>query len=313
MAERIAAIKTTSGLVTNVIELSRFDPEAGRIVLHGIADVPQDVARSTPDGDLASAQAPEPYPLVILMHGLGSTCRSEPIEELGHVLAARGIPSLRFDFMGHGESTGALRDMTIPGEVLDAELVLSWAQTLPWVARIGIAGHSQGGLVAAMLAARHPSAIASMALLAPAVHIFRHFQDVCDERGWAYGPNPDPSTAPDETLDVRGCRLGSAYATTAASLDPETVCVGYENPVLILQGTDDDAVPPESSRELQRLYNTHQSGLPACDLLLVEGAGHSFYQHEPGIATEDGGEWPVGAMRDDALEQASTFFEKTLL
>ena len=69
---------------------------------------------------------------------------------------------------GHGKSDGRFSEMTIPNEIEDLEQVLAYAQDLRNVHNIALVGHSQGAIVAAMVAGNHPEDIKAVVALAPA-------------------------------------------------------------------------------------------------------------------------------------------------
>ena len=93
-------------------------------------------------------------PIVILMHGIFSSKDFNPMPALAKGLAAEGIASIRFDFDGHGKSEGRMQDMTVEKEIADARAIWDYVTTLPYVDRIGLLGHSQGGVIASMTAGR---------------------------------------------------------------------------------------------------------------------------------------------------------------
>ena len=99
----------------------------------------------TPDGR-------SQYPMVIICHGFTSQKEYVLLKELADDLEAAGIASIRFDFNGHGESEGRFQDMTVRNEIEDAKKVFDYVRKLPEVTTISIAGHSQGGVVASMVA-----------------------------------------------------------------------------------------------------------------------------------------------------------------
>ena len=80
-------------------------------------------------------------PTVIIFHGL--TRNKDVIfhKILAKSLADCGIASVRFDFNGHGESEGALKNMTIENELEDARRIYVFTKTLPFVGTIGVVGH----------------------------------------------------------------------------------------------------------------------------------------------------------------------------
>ncbi len=107
-------------------------------------------------------------PMVIIMHGFGADKEGSMLRFLADSLESKGIASIRFDFNSHGRSEGDFRNMTVLNEIEDAEQVYRYVRRLGYVGRIGLIGHSQGGVVASMLAGRLGHRISSVVLLAPA-------------------------------------------------------------------------------------------------------------------------------------------------
>ncbi|MBK7860007.1 MAG: alpha/beta fold hydrolase [Archangiaceae bacterium] len=111
--------------------------------------------------------------VAVLVTGSGPQDRNEEIfgfklfEELAHTLARAGIATLRYDDRGVGASTGDFFAATTWDFSTDAEAAIAFLRTRPEVdrARIGIIGHSEGGLVGPMVAARDPK-VAFVVLLA---------------------------------------------------------------------------------------------------------------------------------------------------
>jgi fermentation-respiration switch protein FrsA (DUF1100 family) len=112
----------------------------------------------------------EKAPAVLVCHGFGGNKVgvNRIYVNQAEQLAASGIIALRFDFRGCGDSEGGAEEITLEGEVADAQKALHYLSEHPYVSpsRIGILGASLGGTVSVMTAARSPS-IKSMALWAP--------------------------------------------------------------------------------------------------------------------------------------------------
>ena len=131
-------------------------------------------------------------PLVIICHGFTADKEGNLLRVLADSLEAHGIASIRFDFNGHGQSEGRFEDMTVPNEIKDAMHVVAYAKNLPWVGKVVLAGHSQGGVVTAMTAGMlGKSEVAGRILLAPAA-VLR--DDAL--RGNTFGAQYDPSDPP---------------------------------------------------------------------------------------------------------------------
>lgn len=89
-------------------------------------------------------------PMVIICHGFTGNKDELLLRTLADSLERQGVGSIRFDFNGHGRSDGLFEQMTVPNEIVDTKHVLEYVEHLDYVNRIALAGHSQGGVVAAM-------------------------------------------------------------------------------------------------------------------------------------------------------------------
>lgn len=158
------------------------------------------------------------YPLVILMHGFSASKDYKLLELTAEYLEKAGIASIRFDFNGHGDSEGRFQDMTVPNEIEDAKKVYAYAKALPGVTNILLVGHSQGGVVASMLAGELTEqygndAVKGLVLLAPAANI------VDKTIGGAFfGVQFDTDTMPEYIELPSGLHVGRDYFKTAYSL-----------------------------------------------------------------------------------------------
>ncbi|MDH7484247.1 MAG: alpha/beta fold hydrolase [Spirochaetales bacterium] len=140
----------------------RFTSPSAGIVLAG--------TMTMPEGD-------GPFPAVVLITGSGPQDRDETI--LGHKpflviaehLARHGIASLRCDDRGIGASEGDFQTATTCDFADDAEAALKYlaSQTHVDSRRIGLVGHSEGGIIAAMVAARQPTARFAILLASPGI------------------------------------------------------------------------------------------------------------------------------------------------
>src|SRR5947207_2051717 len=79
-----------------------------------------------------------------------------PFLVIADYLARHGIASLRYDDRGFAKSTGSFGTSTSADFAADAEAAVRFLQRLPGIARdrVGILGHSEGGLIGPMIAAR---------------------------------------------------------------------------------------------------------------------------------------------------------------
>jgi len=180
-------------------------------------------------------------PLVILCHGLTANRNGALLRLIADSLEARGIASLRFDFNAHGESEGLFEKMTIPNEIEDARNVVRWAEADGRFGRIGLMGHSQGGVVASMLAGQlGKKVVRALALYAPAASIRDNV--ISGSLLGASHAEADPLDPP-EYVELWGKHIGREYITSAFWLPIYETAALYKGPVCIVHGTADRLVP----------------------------------------------------------------------
>lgn len=202
--------------------------------------------------------------IAILMHGFKGDMGYDErkiIPTVAHALNEAGLPTLRFDFDGCGKSDGQFVDMTVLSELLDGMKVIDFVRQKIQPQQLYLVGHSQGGVVASMLAAYYRDAIDKLVLLAPAATLK---DDAL--RGICQGVTYDPQHIPDQVV-VDGFPVGGDYFRTAQLLPIYETAQHFANPVLLIHGTADQVVSPEASRK----YNVI---LPNSQLHLIDGEGH---------------------------------------
>jgi pimeloyl-ACP methyl ester carboxylesterase len=107
-------------------------------------------------------RGPGPFPAAILLAGSGPLDRDEadsghrPFLILADHLTRQGIAVLRFDKRGIGKSTGDYEAATTADFASDAQAALAFLRRRKEIdpRRIGIIGHSEGGIIAPMIASR---------------------------------------------------------------------------------------------------------------------------------------------------------------
>lgn len=216
----------------------------------------------------------ERVPMVVLCHGFMGRKESDLLIKIADQLQAAGIASIRFDFNGHGESEGRFQDMTVLNEIVDAKKVVEYVSALPYVGSVAIAGHSQGGVVAAMTAGELGAAkIKSVVLLAPAA-VLR--DDAI--RGNTMGATYDPFN-PGEYVELfRGLKLGAEYIRTAFSMPIYETSAKYNGPALIIHGTGDRVVPYTYGERFHEIW-------PKSKLEILDRADHGFSKEIDKVAS----------------------------
>ena len=185
-------------------------------------------------------------PGVVWLGGFHSDMNGTKAQALDAWAEARGRAYLRFDYFGHGASSGAFRDGTITRWRDDALAVLDNLCGGPQV----LVGSSMGAWIALLIARARPKNVAALLLLAPAADFTEALiwarmtpdirREVMERGEWqrpsAYGDGPYPIT---RALIEDGRR----HLLLDASIE-------LDCPVHILQGMKDPDVPWQHALKL---------------------------------------------------------------
>ena len=224
---------------------------------------------------------------VLVLHGLGGH-RNEPhIVAVARAIAERGIITMRVDLANNaGESEGSFRNLTLSGEVDDAEDALDSLLALDGSAerRVGVAGHSAGGLVAMLLAARR-SDVESLALMSAVFDAPARFRTnfAAREAEWRRRG----------AIEIGGGRtLGIDFFDDLTKWDVRWEATRVAVPAIIVHGDADDEVSPDETWEYERHLGSSRR-----ELHMIAGADHTY--------TQD-------VWRIEAAETVATWFSETL-
>ncbi len=206
-----------------------------------------------------------PAPAVVFFHGFtGDRLESHWIfVKCARALAQAGIASLRFDFYGSGESEGDFTEMTLRGEIDDAQDAVNFIRGQEKIDehRLGLCGLSMGGTVAAMIA---PSVDARAVVLWNAV---AHLDDL--RRLIQKSAHPLPGPKGDLEYDSRV--ISAQFLDQLDEINPLAALSKFHRPTLILQGANDAVVPLSHGDDLFK-----SSPASIKEKVIVPGASHTF-------------------------------------
>ncbi len=229
------------------------------------------VGGDTLRGSLFIPDGKGPFPAVIFFHGSGG--KGEKYYEAGEKFPEKGIMAFAFNFRGCGRSEGDFKEQTYRDALDDAqsafEVLLKQNVDLD---RIGVAGGSFGGFIAAMLCLR--LRIKSLVLLGPSAHkesllkkIFR--DDIDDEVKYFL---------------VRNNWIGSEAFTNIAN---------FKGPLLVIKSERDENVPGE----IPDKYFKDAVSFSKKELKIIVGADHRLSEQK----------W-----KDDFFDLILSWFTETL-
>ncbi|OGA64176.1 MAG: hypothetical protein A3G81_29060 [Betaproteobacteria bacterium RIFCSPLOWO2_12_FULL_65_14] len=286
-------------------------------------DNPSD-ARVSLAGSLTLPSSRGPFPAVLLVTGAGPQNRDyelnahRPFQVLADHLTRLGIAVLRVDDRGVGGSTGSVQSASLTAIATDVAAGVRFLKSRDDidVGRIGLIGHSLGGLIVPRLAARQPDVafvvtmagpvVSGVAFLAEQARLIAlaagASDDVAGERAaiqrglmQMIRANPDDRVARIAIVEFFKERqrpapgedtiraLLSPDIRDLVQYEPESVLQQLDIPVLALFGGLDGQIP----RLLN--YTTAAYGLrrnPRATIVILPGLNHFFQTAETGLPDE---------------------------
>lgn len=206
-----------------------------------------------------------PSPGVIFLGGFMSDMTGTKARTLDAFCAARGQAYLRFDYFGHGASSGAFADATIGRWKDDALAVLDHLTQGPQV----LVGSSLGGWLMLLAALARPERVAALVGIAAA-------PDATEDLMWARFP----TAVRDEIMRAGAARLPSEYSPEGYLFTRRLIEEGRQHlvmrgpipvacPVRLLHGMKDPDVPWQTSLALvERLQS------PDVEVTLLKDGDH---------------------------------------
>jgi len=275
---------------------------------------------------LTIPQGKGPFPAVVLITGSGPQDRDEsllghkPFLVLSDYLTRHGIAVLRADDRGTGKSTGNFATATTADFATDTEAGIAYLKTRPEVnpKKIGLIGHSEGGIIAPMVAARNPD-VAFIVMMAgsgvPGDEILVAQVEAIDESsGKTHAEAVQAGTREREILnliktekdpavlekklkdkmaeDGLEAQLGieikaltSPWFRFFMTYDPATALRKVTCPVLALNGEKDRQVPPKQNLPAIRKA-LEEGGNKHFEIVELPGLNHLFQTAKTGSPNE---------------------------
>lgn len=185
-------------------------------------------------------------PTVVWLGGFMSDMAGTKAQALADWALANGRAFLRFDYLGHGESSGAFRSGTITRWRADSLAAIAALTEGPLV----LVGSSMGGWISCLVAAEIPDRLHAMVLIAPAAD----FTEALMKPGLP--PEAHEALARDGEWIRPSLYEPTGYPITRGLLEDGArwtilgAPVPIEVPVRILQGREDPDVPWRHALEL---------------------------------------------------------------
>nr|WP_294549808.1 alpha/beta hydrolase [uncultured Rhodopila sp.] len=238
--------------------------------------------------ELAWARVEGRAPTVVFLPGFRSDMTGDKATMLAAFCAGRGQAMLRFDYSGHGASSGAFEDGTIGAWAADAIAAID-ALT---AGRLVLVGSSMGGWIALLTALLRPDRIAGLVGVAAA-------PDFTQRLMWDAMATPERAKLQRDGVLHVPSQYGEPTPITRALIEDGaqhlvlTGRVPLRCPVRLLHGQADPDVPWELALEIVRQVET-----PDARVTLIKDGDHRLSrpadlevlrQTVAGLLGEDGG------------------------
>jgi len=283
------------------------------------------------------------FPAVMLVTGSGPQNRDEelfghkPFKLIADYLTKRGYAVLRYDDRGVGESTGDFSTATTYDFAGDAAAGVAFLAQHPAIgpSKIAVIGHSEGGMIAPMLAADN-SEIACIGLLAgPTIAIDSLMLLQNAAFGKASGMNDDAlvkarnlnrriykivksnrsdGEARKELMDMLNNKkqvqeLMSPWFRAFFRFEPEVYLNRVTCPIFAVYGGKDLQVPAEEN--LNAIYRISEKKKNRLDFIKVyPGLNHLFQHAQTGLMSEYG--FLEETMSDEVLHDLNKWLDRVM-
>lgn len=260
-------------------------------------------------GTLSVPPGSGPFPAMVLFHGSSALDRDENpdpalagdhvrglrldvFKEIAGAFAASGVAVLRYDKRGVGGSGGDFVSRTLSDLVGDATAAVAFVRTCAEVdaARVGVLGHSEGALLAAIVASRDPNVagVVSCAGVSTGLYECMRFQAEARARSM---PDDDVMGEFDamcariragRDTQMAGQPVSGAWVREWWATDVPAVLAAVRCPVLVVQGDKDCQVAWPEAVGMTSILRA--AGNPDVELALFANVDH-LLKFEPEIST----------------------------
>jgi uncharacterized protein len=212
-------------------------------------------------GTLSLPKGEGPFPAVVLISGTGQNTRDEDVWGhkvflvLADALTREGLAVLRYDKRGVGASSGNYEAATTADFTSDAEAALTWLKTQSQIdaSRIGVLGHSEGGIIAPAVAAADKSVAFVIMIAGPGIRGDRLFVLQSAMTAKAYGA-PDDYIAKRKIFDQELYTAILSAPSESSALDRAKMLVAHGVTDKIVDANEAETLPNDDTTPWERYF-----------------------------------------------------------
>src|SRR5688572_13855115 len=270
-----------------------------------------------------SASRTKPVSAIVTATGSGPQDRDEniglpgflPFRQIADSLARRGIAVLRMDDRGTGASGGTFKGSTSADFAEDVRAGLAYLRTRPEIRgdRLGVLDHSEGAIIAPMVAEKEPTlrAIVLLAGIAQAGRTALYFQIKNGiERNTKLTPEMRASQIAGIDKRIDGMMAADPWMKFFLTYEPAPTMRRVKTPVLILTGSrDQQAVPAEVALQETAFKEGGNKDVTA---RVLPDLNHLFVQDTDGFPANYAKLPPPVMMHTDVLNMIADWLARRL-
>ncbi len=234
-----------------------------------------------------SASHSQPVAAIVTITGSGPQDRDEylglgnfrPYRQIADTLGNANIAVLRMDDRGTGSSSGTFKGATSADFANDIRAGLAYLRTRPEIDpnRLGLIGHSEGAVIAPMVALAEPDlkAIVLLAGVADPPRSALHFQiKNIYEHDTSLSPAQREALIRDIPAKIDAMMAADPWMDFFLKYDPSATMRKIKTPVLILTGSRDQQASPDQVALQQQAFKA--AGNPDVTALILPDLNHLF-------------------------------------
>lgn len=212
-------------------------------------------------GTLSLPNGAGPFPAVVLVSGTGHNTRDEDVRGhkvflvLADALNRQGFAVLRYDMRGVGGSSGDYDAATTADFASDAGAAVAWLKTQAEIdgSRIGVLGHSEGGIIAPAVAATDKGVAFVVMIAGPCIRGDRLFVLQSAMTAKAYGA-PERYIARRKVFDQQHYRAILSAPSESAALDRAKALVAQGVADKLIDANEAESLPDDDTRPWERYF-----------------------------------------------------------
>jgi len=269
------------------------------------------------------ASQKKPVGAIVTVTGSGAQDRDEniglpgfrPFRQLADSLGRRGIAVLRMDDRGTGASGGTFKGSTSADFAEDVRAGLAYLRTRPEIRadRLAVLGHSEGAIIAPMVAEKEPTlrGIVLLAGIAQPGRTALHFQL---KNGIEHNTKLTPEVRDAQIAEIPK-RIDAMMAADPwmkffLTYDPASTMRRVKTPVLILTGSRDQQAVPAEVALIEAAFK--EGGNKDVTARVLPDVNHLFVQDTDGFPPNYSKLPPPIMMRDDVVTMVGDWLAKRL-